>query len=314
MPGLSTTKAVTASPHSVSGSPSTATSPTAGCAAITSSTSFGMMLDAPERMTSFSRPDDGKPAVAVERADVAGVQPAVAQRLAGRLLVLPIAGHDIAALHQHFAGRPPCHRAVEPHAIGGKRPADRLHQPAAIAAGQLLRRQVAADRRLGHAVEHADARPDEIERALEHRRWNARAADIDRLELRHAIVRAADARSSARAASAPATCAWRRSRRSSRPADPHRSGRRARPSRRRTDATSGSPARSATAAARSGTPRRCAMSKPWMVFCATVMRLRCRSITALGAPVVPPLKFSVARSSPSPSGSGCSEDFSSSAS
>ena len=56
MPGLSTTNAVTASPHSVSGSPSTATSPTAGCAAITSSTSFGMMLDAPERMTSFSRP------------------------------------------------------------------------------------------------------------------------------------------------------------------------------------------------------------------------------------------------------------------
>ena len=85
-------------------------------------------------------------------------------------------------------------------------------------------------------------------------------------------------------------------------AAPDRSGRRARRSRRRTDATSGSPARSATAAARSGTRRRLRSRSRWMVFAATVMRLRCRSITALGAPVVPPLKFSVARSSPSPSG------------
>ena len=56
MPGLSTTKAVTASPHSMSGSPITATSLTAGCKAIASSTSFGMMLLLPERMTSFRRP------------------------------------------------------------------------------------------------------------------------------------------------------------------------------------------------------------------------------------------------------------------
>ena len=57
-----------------------------------------------------------------------------------------------------------------------------------------------------------------------------------------------------------------------------------------------------------------AMPKPWMVFAATAMRLQCRSITALGAPVVPPLKFSVARSPPSPSGNGRSEDFASSVS
>ena len=265
MPGLSTTKAVTASPHSVSGSPSTATSPTAGCAAITSSTSFGMMLDDAGADDLLQPADDGEIAVAVERADVAGVQPAVAQRLARRLLVLPVAGHDVAALHQHFAGRV---RRVARHPRAARDRRETAGRPipsagARSVAGKLLRRQVAADRRLGHAVEHADARPDAdrarartppTECASRPHRWLPASA-CGRRARRCSIQRTSCVGTSeVRVAPLSSIIAGEAIR--------HRSGRPARPSRRRTDATSGSPARSARAAARSGTRRRSRCRSP----------------------------------------------------
>ena len=206
---------------------------------------------------------------------------------------------------------PPCTRTSpdasacrrEPHAIGGKRPADGFHQPAAV-----VRRQAPAAAgssrsapRSCRRARRCAARCRSSARSNTAGR-NPRAADVDRFELRHAVLRAADARSSARAASAPATCAWRRSHRSasaSRSASnaPAQHDRRAGEQMRHQDHLRDRPQRPHVQEHRVA-----AMSKPWMVFSATVMRLRCRSITALGAPVVPPLKFSVARSSPSPSG------------
>ena len=54
-PGRAATKAVTASPHRGSGTPITATADTPAQAEMTSSTSRGYTLNAPETMTSFFR-------------------------------------------------------------------------------------------------------------------------------------------------------------------------------------------------------------------------------------------------------------------
>ena len=185
--------------------------------------------------------DDGEVTVAVELPDVAGVQPAVAQRRARRRLVLPVARHDVAAVDQHFAGlvRAPSRRRAA--LIARQHTPDRLHEPASPSrvGVEPARRQVAGHRRFGHAVEHADPRAERIERALEDGGRNARAADVDRLAASPAADRAAaDDRASARVASAPATCASRRSPRRPRQAAPDRSAAAPR-SRRRTGATSG---------------------------------------------------------------------------
>src|SRR5262245_27603988 len=55
-PARTTTTAVTTSPHSASGRPMTATSPTSGCAASTCSTSTGAIVSPPLRITSRARP------------------------------------------------------------------------------------------------------------------------------------------------------------------------------------------------------------------------------------------------------------------
>ena len=44
-------------------------------------------------------------ALAVERADIAGVQDAITQRGLRCRLILPVARHDVAATDQHFADR-----------------------------------------------------------------------------------------------------------------------------------------------------------------------------------------------------------------
>src|SRR5262249_46323732 len=127
--------------------------------------------------------DNGETPIAVECSDVTGTQPVVAQSVARGLLVLPIAGHHVVALYQHLPGCIIGIRAVNPYAIGWERVSNGFDELRAIASSKLRRSQIAADGRLGHAVEHADARADEIECALEHRGGNARAAHIDRFQL-----------------------------------------------------------------------------------------------------------------------------------
>ena len=84
-PGLITTAATTALPHSGIGAPvKTPASATAGWAASTASTSAGATFSPPVTIVSALRPGHGQAAVGVELAQVAGVQPAVGASAPGR--------------------------------------------------------------------------------------------------------------------------------------------------------------------------------------------------------------------------------------
>ena len=87
-PGLSSTTALTASPHFSSGTPITAQSCTAGWLQITCSTSLGIDVEAARDDHVLLAVGDVQVALGVDVADVAGVQPAVDDGLGG-LVRLP---------------------------------------------------------------------------------------------------------------------------------------------------------------------------------------------------------------------------------
>ena len=135
-PGTSTTSALTVSPHFSSGTPMTAASATCGVRA--------------ERVLHLDRRDvlapaddhvllavgDGEVALVVEAAAVAGVEPAVDDRVGGRLGLLPV------ALEHHV--RPREHLALvvdaEPHARARARRHGRACGPVRRARGRPTRR------------------------------------------------------------------------------------------------------------------------------------------------------------------------------
>ena len=54
-------------------------------------------------MMSFAAPDDVEIAVLIETAEIAGVEPAVANGVAGGFLVLPVPGHHVLAARDDLA-------------------------------------------------------------------------------------------------------------------------------------------------------------------------------------------------------------------
>src|SRR5262249_26074961 len=52
---------------------------------------------------------DDEEAVFVDAAEVAGMQPAIADRLGGRLSIIPVTYHDVRPARQHFAIGGDCH-------------------------------------------------------------------------------------------------------------------------------------------------------------------------------------------------------------
>ena len=154
--------------------------------------------------------------------------------------------------------------------------------------------QVAGHRRLGQPVEHADPGADERERALEDRRRNARAADMDRLQAIEPLVAGTQVIEAAHELGrhqrgAPRAGLLHESGERLR-IEPAQHDRRPREQVRHQDHLRDRPQRPHGEETLS-----LAMPKPSMVLRATVIRLRCRSIAAFGAPVVPPLKLRLAR-------------------
>ena len=99
-------------------------------------------------MMSFLRPVIDEVALVVERADVAGVQPAVDQRLGGRLGVAPVLPEDVGAAHQDLS------------VLLGDADLDARHRPPHGAELEVLERADRADGRgLGHApsLQHGNA-------------------------------------------------------------------------------------------------------------------------------------------------------------
>ena len=93
----------TISPVSSSGTPTTALSATPGCAAMTASTSFGIDVEAADENHVLLAIDDLDVAVLVHLRDVAGGEPAVAQHARRFVGTLPVALHDLRALHPQLA-------------------------------------------------------------------------------------------------------------------------------------------------------------------------------------------------------------------
>ena len=171
-----------------------------------------------------------------------------------------------------------------------------MSRRASALGGQAMRRQIAGHRRFRHAVEHADPRPEQ-------RQAPVRTPAAECASRRHGSpAGVAAARSSPSQMIEPAHELRRHQRR------PRGAGLRdARGQRfgigaaaqhhggageqmRHHDDLRDRPER--THVQEDGVARR-SRSRA-IVFCATVMRLRWRSMTAFGAPVVPPLKLSVA--------------------
>src|SRR5262249_41056325 len=112
-------------------------------------------------------------AVRIERADVAGVQPAAAQGARARLCVAPVAGHDAGATAEDFAGLARRERPVvlvrHHHLDTGKRPPGRgetLAPARMLARGDVLLRQHRdRHRALALAVDLHKARAKTVERS-----------------------------------------------------------------------------------------------------------------------------------------------------
>src|SRR5690242_6853148 len=106
-PGARTTTAHGDSPHSSEGTPTTATSATAGWPVSMLSTSAGYTFSPPVTIMSVSRSCRVEVAVGVEGAAVAGAQPAAGEQyLGGRPGLAPVALHDARAGHQDLAALP----------------------------------------------------------------------------------------------------------------------------------------------------------------------------------------------------------------
>ena len=84
----------------------------------TASTSGGATVSPPVRITSRARPTIDDVAVVVEHAEIAGVVPAVDERLGGRVGIVEVAVHQERAAHADLAA------LVEPHLDAGLRDAD----------------------------------------------------------------------------------------------------------------------------------------------------------------------------------------------
>ena len=82
-----------------------------GCSYRAASTSAAYMFSPPRMMTSFNAVDDVEVAVRVETAEVAGVEPAVGERLGRLALAAEVAAHDRRSLQPDLADRRrPAHR------------------------------------------------------------------------------------------------------------------------------------------------------------------------------------------------------------
>ena len=121
----------------------------------------------------------------IEFAGIARMQPAFAQREPALGLVAPVSRHDVSAADQDFACAARTDgRARKSHLVARQHLPDRMDQPLAFCALPCQRagRQIAGDRGLGQAIEDADLRPDQLQRALEYCRRYSRSADVDRLQ------------------------------------------------------------------------------------------------------------------------------------
>ena len=91
------------SPRCSCGTPTTAQSSTGSNVFTTSSISAGAMFCPPRMISSFSRPVMVRKPFSSAFGEIAGVVPAVAQRLRGLLRLVEIAGHHVRAAHDQLA-------------------------------------------------------------------------------------------------------------------------------------------------------------------------------------------------------------------
>ena len=130
-----------------------------------SSTAGATFLPPAVTMISFLRPTIGQEAVVVDRAEVAGVEPAVGDRLVGRLLVAPVAAEHHAAADQQLVV------VGEAHAVARHQLSDRADLEVAD--------PVDGDRRagLGQAVALVDGQADAAVEVAEPRAQRRAAGD-----------------------------------------------------------------------------------------------------------------------------------------
>ena len=133
-------------PSSSSGTPTTAASPTPGAPASAFSTSIAVDVLAAAVDHVLRAVDDVEEAVVVDPREVAGVQPAVDERLGGRLGLVPVAADDVRPAHQQLAdaglGRARRSRGRRP--ASRSRPSRRARPPPRAAGTRSARRSRSA--------------------------------------------------------------------------------------------------------------------------------------------------------------------------